>query len=86
MAASSSITWRSTFLALDDGRRLMVPNHMATANPVMNHSRPREPKRLSVEVAIDNRVPPDRVIDMLLGEAFKTLAPSRPRAHARTRA
>jgi len=67
-----SISWRSTFIALDDGRRLMIPNHMATANPVMNHSRPREPKRLSVEISLDNRVPPDRVIDMLLGEAFKT--------------
>ncbi len=67
-----SISWRSTFIALDDGRRLMIPNHMATANPVMNHSRPREPKRLSVEISLDNRVPADRVIDMLLGEAFKT--------------
>jgi small-conductance mechanosensitive channel len=66
------ISWRSTFIALDDGRRLMIPNHMATANPVMNHSRPREPKRLAVEITIDNRVPADRVIDMLLGEAFKT--------------
>jgi small-conductance mechanosensitive channel/CRP-like cAMP-binding protein len=66
-----SISWRSTFIALDDGRRLMLPNHMATANPVMNHSRPREPKRLAVEITIDNRVPADRVIDMLLGEAFK---------------
>ncbi len=66
-----SISWRATFLALDDGRRLMIPNHLATTNPVMNHSRPREPKRLSVEIPIDNRVPADRVIDMLLGEAFK---------------
>jgi CRP-like cAMP-binding protein len=66
-----SISWRSTFLELADGRRLMIPNHMATSNPVMNHSRPREPKRLSAEIAIDNRVPADRVIDMLLGEAFR---------------
>jgi small-conductance mechanosensitive channel/CRP-like cAMP-binding protein len=66
-----SISWRSTFIALDDGRRLMIPNHMATANPVMNHSRPREPKRLAVELSLDNRVPADRVIDLLLGEAFK---------------
>ena len=49
------MTWRSTFLALDDGRRVMVPNHIATANAVMNHSRPADAKRLSVEVAIDNR-------------------------------
>ena len=67
------MTWRSTFLTLDDGRRVMVPNHIATANPVMNHSRPAEPKRLSVSVAIDNRMPTDRVIDMLLGEAFKAV-------------
>jgi small-conductance mechanosensitive channel/CRP-like cAMP-binding protein len=67
------MTWRSTFLALDDGRRVMVPNHIATANPVMNHSRPADAKRLTVEVAIDNRMPTERVIDMLLGEAFKSV-------------
>ena len=65
------MTWRSTFLALDDGRRLMVPNHIVTANPVMNHSRPADAKRLYVVVAIDSRMPSDRVTDMLLGEAFK---------------
>jgi len=65
------MTWRSTFLALDDGRRVMVPNHIATANPVMNHSRPADAKRLSVEVGVDARMPSDRVVDMLLGEAFK---------------
>ncbi len=65
------MTWRSTFLALDDGRRLMVPNHIVTANPVMNHSRPADAKRLSVVVTIDSRMPADRVTDMLLGEAFK---------------
>jgi small-conductance mechanosensitive channel len=67
------MTWRSTFLALDDGRRVMVPNHIATANVVMNHSRPADAKRLSVVVALDNRMPSDRVIDMLLGEAFKAV-------------
>jgi len=61
------MTWRSTFLALDDGRRVMVPNHIATANPVMNHSRPADAKRLSVEFGIDARMPSDRVVDMLLG-------------------
>lgn len=65
------MTWRSTFLALDDGRRLMVPNHIVTANPVMNHSRPADAKRLSVTIGVDGRMPSDRVIDMLLGEAFK---------------
>lgn len=67
----TSITWRSTYLRLDDGTRLMVPNRMVTSNPVMNHSRPRETKRISVNVVIDNRIPSDRVTDMLLGEAFK---------------
>ncbi|MEI9995545.1 MAG: mechanosensitive ion channel family protein [Rhizomicrobium sp.] len=67
------MTWRSTFLALDDGRRVMVPNHLATANPVMNHSRPADAKRLSVEIAIDGRLASERVLDMLLGEAFKAV-------------
>jgi small-conductance mechanosensitive channel len=67
------MTWRSTFLALDDGRRLMVPNHMVTANPVMNHSRPADAKRLSVPIVVDARMPSDRVVDMLLGEAFKAV-------------
>jgi small-conductance mechanosensitive channel len=67
------MTWRSTFLALDDGRRLMVPNHMVTANPVMNHSRPADAKRLFVEVGVDGRMPAERVMDMLLGEAFKAV-------------
>jgi small-conductance mechanosensitive channel/CRP-like cAMP-binding protein len=67
----TSITWRSTYLRLEDGRRLMIPNRMVTSNPVMNHSRPRDTKRIFVEVVIDNRIPTDRVTDMLLGEAFK---------------
>jgi small-conductance mechanosensitive channel len=67
------ITWRSTFLSLDDGRRLMVPNHVATANPIMNHSRPQDAKRLFVEVGVDFRIPAERVMDMLLGEAFKAV-------------
>jgi small-conductance mechanosensitive channel/CRP-like cAMP-binding protein len=67
----SGITWRSTFLTLENGTRLMIPNHLATSNPVLNHSRPPAPKQMSVEVSVDVRVPADRVIDMLLGEAFK---------------
>ena len=69
----SGITWRSTFLTLENGTRLMIPNHLATANPVMNHSRPSGAKQMSVEVSVDVRVPADRVIDMLLGEAFKAV-------------
>jgi filamentous hemagglutinin family protein len=69
----TGVTWRSTFLMLEDGRRLMVPNHILTANPVLNHSRPSDAKRFDVEVNIDIRVPCDRTMDMLLGEAIKTV-------------
>ena len=65
------ITWRSTFLLLSDGRRLMVPNHLMTSNPVMNHSRPPGPKRLVVEVPVDNRFPVERAMSILLGEAYR---------------
>jgi small-conductance mechanosensitive channel/CRP-like cAMP-binding protein len=67
----TGITWRATFLTLENGRQLMVPNRTVTSNPVLNHSRPRNGKRYSVEVSIDIRVPSDRVTDMLLGEAIK---------------
>ena len=45
----------------------------ATANPIMNHSRPQDAKRLFVEVSVDFRIPAERVMDMLLGEAFKAV-------------
>jgi len=67
------ISWRSTLLRQDDDCLLMVPNHLATTNPVTNHSRPREGKRLSVDIPVDNRFPPARVIDLLLGETFKVV-------------
>lgn len=67
------ISWRSTLLRQDDGCLLMVPNHLATTNPVTNHSRPREGKRLSVDIPVDNRFPPARVMDLLLGETFKVI-------------
>jgi CRP-like cAMP-binding protein len=51
----------------------MVPNHIVTANPVMNHSRPADAKRLTVEVGVDGRMAAERVMDMLLGEAFKAV-------------
>lgn len=69
----TGVTWRSTFLMLEDGRRLMVPNHILTANPVLNHSRPADAKRFDVEVNVDIRVPCDRTVEMLLGEAIKTV-------------
>lgn len=65
------ITWRTTFLRLSDGRRLMVPNHILTSNPVMNHSRPAGAKRLCVEVPVSFDFPTDRAISVLLGEAFR---------------
>jgi len=69
----SGLSWRSTFLTLDDGRRASIPNHFFTSNPVINHSRPGGPKQLAVQVRIDVRVPSERVVDMLLGEAFKAV-------------
>ena len=69
----TGINWRTTFLTLEEGTRLMVPNRMVSTNPVMNHSRPASAKRLSVEVGLDVRLPVDRVNDMLLGEAFKAV-------------
>ena len=65
------INWRTTFLRLNDGRRLMVANHLMTSNPVINHSRPSGPKRLIVEVPVSNLFPVDRAMGILLGEAYR---------------
>ena len=65
------ISWRTTFLRLSDGCRLIIPNHVLTSNPVMNHSSPRGPKRLCVEVPVSNRFPSDRVVTILLSEAYR---------------
>jgi len=65
------VTWRTTFLRLCDGRRLLVPNHVLTTNPVMNHSRPPGPKRLSVEMPVAFHFSADRAMSILLGEAFR---------------
>ena len=67
----TGITWRSTFLELEDGCRLMVPNHIATSNAVLNHSRPREPKMLFVEVGISTRMNCEIATEILCGEAIK---------------
>jgi small-conductance mechanosensitive channel/CRP-like cAMP-binding protein len=67
------ITWRSTYLRLWDGRLLMIPNHMATANAVTNHCSPPGPKRLSFTFPIDYRVPAPRALALLTGEAFKAV-------------
>ncbi len=69
----SAMTWRSTYLTQLDGRSLMVPNHLITANAALNHSRPHVPKRLVVEIPLDARIPSEHIIDMLLGEALKTV-------------
>ena len=69
----TGITWRTTFLRLEDGTRLAVPNRLVTMNPTINHSREPHTKELSVEASVDIRVPSDRVMDMFLGEAFKAV-------------
>ena len=72
----SGITWRTTFLRLEDGRRLMLPNRLVTTNPMLNHSRPPGAKRLSVKVLVDVRFPAERAMSILLGEAFKAVRQS----------
>lgn len=69
----SGSSWRSTYLTLEDGTRASIPNHLFTANVVVNHSHPVGAKRLSVRMGIDNRLPYDRVMDMMLGEVFKVV-------------
>jgi small-conductance mechanosensitive channel/CRP-like cAMP-binding protein len=69
----AGITWRTTFLRLDDGGSLMIPNRLVMSNPVLNHSRPRAPKRLAVKLVVDNRFPSERIISILLGEAFRAV-------------
>lgn len=69
----SGLSWRSAFVTMEDGTRASIPNHIFTSNPVINHSRPRSAKQLEVQVGIDVRVPSERVIDMILGEAFKAV-------------
>jgi small-conductance mechanosensitive channel len=67
------VTWRTTFLRLSDGRRLLIPNHALTSNPVMNHSRPPGAKRLFVEIPVAFNFSVDRAMSILLGEAFRTV-------------
>jgi len=74
------ITWRSTFVRLCDGRCLVVPNHVMTTHPVMNHSRPSGPKRLWIEIPIDNHYPAGRAMSILLGEAYRRVR-VKPLAH-----
>jgi small-conductance mechanosensitive channel/CRP-like cAMP-binding protein len=70
------ITWRITILRLSDGRRLIIPNHVLTANPVMNHSQPLGINRLFVEVPVSNNFPAERVVAVLLAEAFRVVRSS----------
>jgi branched-chain amino acid transport system substrate-binding protein len=67
----SGLSWRSTFLTIEDGSRASIPNHFFTTTPVFNHSRPLGSKRLEVKIGVDARIPAKQVIDLLLGEAFK---------------
>ena len=68
-----AITWRTTSLMLEDGSKIVIPNRMVTSNPMVNHRRSPHTVPLSVSVAVDIRIPPDRIMDMLLGEAFKAV-------------
>jgi small-conductance mechanosensitive channel/CRP-like cAMP-binding protein len=67
------ITRRTTVLETEDGNALIVPNHLMTTRQVLNHSKPLGPRRFSVELSIDNRIPSARVMDMLFGEALKAV-------------
>ncbi|HSM95916.1 MAG TPA: mechanosensitive ion channel family protein [Rhizomicrobium sp.] len=69
----SGSSWHSTYLTLENGTRASVPNHLFTANVVVNHSHPIGAKRGSVEIAVDNRLPAGRVMDLFLGETFKSV-------------
>jgi len=69
----SGSSWHSTYLTLENGTRASVPNHLFTANVVVNHSHPIGAKRASVEIAVDNRLPAGRVTDLFLGETFKSV-------------
>ena len=70
----SNQSWRASFLVLEDGTRASVPNNYFTSKVAINHSHPVGAKKLSVQIAVDNRLPAGRVIDMFLGEAFKAVA------------
>jgi len=68
------IAMRFTYLRLLDGRRLMVPNHTLTSNPVINHSRPRGAAiRLVVEIPIARHFSAERAIGILLAEAYRAV-------------
>ena len=69
----SNQSWRASFLVLEDGTRASIPNSYFTSKVAINHSHPVGAKRLSVEIAVDNRLPAGRVTDMFLGEAFKAV-------------
>ena len=64
---------RLTYLRLADGGRLMLPNHVLTSNPVVNHSRPPGAKRLFVEVPIARHFSAERAIGILLAEAHRAV-------------
>lgn len=69
----TGIGWRCTYLRLADGALLSVPNRILTSNWMINHSRPQGPKRHTVDVPIDPRVPVDRALSVLLDAAFKAV-------------
>lgn len=71
--AVTGIGWRCTYLRLPDGTLVTVPNRILTSNWMVNHSRPPGPKRHTVDVAIDPRIPVTRTLSALLEAAFKAV-------------
>lgn len=69
----TGINWRTTFITLEDGRRMMFPNRLITSNPIANHSRPSSAKQLSVDIEVDVRLPQDQIVHLILGEALKVV-------------
>lgn len=69
----TGITWRTTFLRLEDQTVLAVPNRLAALNPMVNHTREPHTQELTVDVSLDIRLSPDRLLEMLLGETLKTV-------------
>lgn len=69
----TGITWRTTYLRLEDGTQLAVPNHVTAVNPLVNHSRDPQTKEISFTIGFDMRVPAQRAADLILGEMLKTV-------------
>jgi small-conductance mechanosensitive channel len=67
----TGITWRTTYLRLEDGTQISVPNRLPALNPVINHSRDPQTMEISLNISFDMRVPVHRVVNLILGESLK---------------